>query len=247
VIEFEDRYLVPLPPPDPLRNYTAAALRGGVDRTDIKPLLISQPEGPSFRVNGYAVEWQKWNFRVGFTPREGLVIHTVAYNDGIHGRRSIAHRLSFVEMVVPYGDPKDPHYRKNAFDIGEDGLGKNCHSLKRGCDCLGYIKYFDAHFTNFHGEVETVKNCVCMHEEDHGIMWKHQDWRTGFEEVRRSRRLTVSFFCTVANYEYGFYWHFYQVSWCDWFLSSCSSANHLVRSIVKSNLFSKNSLYKEQG
>jgi primary-amine oxidase len=33
-------------------------------------------------------------------------------------------------MVVPYGDPKDPHYRKNAFDIGEDGLGKNCHSLK---------------------------------------------------------------------------------------------------------------------
>jgi primary-amine oxidase len=114
-------------------------------------------------------------------------------------------------MVVPYGDPKDPHYRKNAFDAGEDGLGKNCHSLKRGCDCLGYIKYFDAHFTNFHGGVETVENCVCMHEEDHGIMWKHQDWRTGSEEVRRSRRLTVSFFCTVANYEYGFYWHFYQV------------------------------------
>lgn len=59
VIEFEDRYLVPLPPPDPLRNYTAAASRGGVDRSDIKPLQISQPEGPSFRVNGYAVEWQK--------------------------------------------------------------------------------------------------------------------------------------------------------------------------------------------
>lgn len=59
VIEFEDRFVVPLPPPDPLRNYTAAASRGGVDRTDIKPLLITQPEGPSFRVNGYAVEWQK--------------------------------------------------------------------------------------------------------------------------------------------------------------------------------------------
>lgn len=211
VIEFEDKYLVPLPPPDPLRNYTAAASRGGVDRSDIKPLLISQPEGPSFRVNGYAVEWQKWNFRIGFTPREGLVIHTVAYEDGSRGRRSVAHRLSFVEMVVPYGDPKDPHYRKNAFDAGEDGLGKNCHSLRRGCDCLGLIKYFDAHFTNFHGGVETIENCVCMHEEDHGVLWKHQDWRTGSTERRRSRRLTVSFFCTVANYEYGFYWHFYQV------------------------------------
>ncbi|KAK2989737.1 hypothetical protein RJ640_030230 [Escallonia rubra] len=131
VIEFEDRKLVPLPPADPLRNYTPGETRGGVDRSDIKPLHISQPEGPSFRVNGHYIEWQKWNFRIGFTPREGLVIHSVAYVDGSRGRRPIAHRLSFVEMVVPYGDPNDPHYRKNAFDAGEDGLGKNAHSLKK--------------------------------------------------------------------------------------------------------------------
>ncbi|KAL2465381.1 Copper amine oxidase family protein [Abeliophyllum distichum] len=210
VIEFEDSKLVPLPPADPLRNYTPGETRGGVDRSDVKPLQIVQPEGPSFRVRGRYVEWQKWNFRVGFTPREGLVIHSVAYVDGSRGRRPIAHRLSFVEMVVPYGDPNDPHYRKNAFDAGEDGLGKNAHSLKKGCDCLGYIKYFDAHLTNFTGGVETIENCVCLHEEDHGVLWKHQDWRTGLAEVRRSRRLTVSFICTVANYEYGFYWHFYQ-------------------------------------
>ncbi|KAJ9708820.1 hypothetical protein PVL29_000702 [Vitis rotundifolia] len=210
VVEFEDRKLVPLPPADPLRNYTPGETRGGVDRSDVKPLQIIQPEGPSFRVNGYFVEWQKWNFRIGFTPREGLVIYSVAYIDGSRGRRSVAHRLSFVEMVVPYGDPNDPHYRKNAFDAGEDGLGKNAHSLKKGCDCLGYIKYFDAHFTNFTGGVETIENCVCLHEEDHGMLWKHQDWRTGLAEVRRSRRLTVSFVCTVANYEYGFFWHFYQ-------------------------------------
>lgn len=86
--------------------------------------------------------------------------------------------------------------------------------MLQGCDCLGVIKYFDAHFTNFTGGVETTENCVCLHEEDHGILWKHQDWRTGLAEVRRSRRLTVSFICTVANYEYGFYWHFYQASEC---------------------------------
>ncbi|KAM0828823.1 hypothetical protein ACQ4PT_067281 [Festuca glaucescens] len=210
VLEFEDRKFVPLPPPDHLRNYTPGETRGGVDRSDVKPLIISQSEGPSFRITGSFVEWQKWNFRIGFTPKEGLVIHSVAYVDGNRGRRPIAHRLSFVEMVVPYGDPNEPHYRKNAFDAGEDGLGKNAHSLKKGCDCLGYIKYFDAHFTNFTGGVETIENCVCLHEEDHGILWKHQDWRTGLTEVRRSRRLTVSFICTIANYEYGFYWHFYQ-------------------------------------
>lgn len=59
------------------------------------------------------------------------MIYSVAYVDGSRGRRPVAHRLSFVEMVVPYGDPNDPHYRKNAFDAGEDGLGKNAHSLRK--------------------------------------------------------------------------------------------------------------------
>lgn len=59
LIEFEDRKLVPLPPADPLRNYTPGETRGGVDRSDVKPLQIIQPEGPSFRVNGNFVQWQK--------------------------------------------------------------------------------------------------------------------------------------------------------------------------------------------
>jgi primary-amine oxidase len=49
-----------------------------------------------------------------------------------------------------------------------------------------------------------------MHEEDYGILWKHVDWRTGHTEVRRSRRLVVSFIATVGNYEYGYFWYFYQ-------------------------------------
>ena len=62
VIEFEDRKLVPLPPSDHLRNYTSGETRGGVDRTDVRPLVINQPQGPSFHVNGDLVEWQKVNW-----------------------------------------------------------------------------------------------------------------------------------------------------------------------------------------
>lgn len=54
----------------------------------------------------------------------------------------MAHRLSFVEMVVPYGDPNNPHYRKNAFDAGEDGLGKNAHSLKKVSTCFRSKLFF---------------------------------------------------------------------------------------------------------
>ena len=37
-------------------------------------------EGPSFTVSGHEVRWQKWAFRIGFNPREGLVLNTVAYD-----------------------------------------------------------------------------------------------------------------------------------------------------------------------
>lgn len=50
-----------------------------------------------------------------------------------------------------------------------------------------------------------------MHEEDHGISWKHTDRRLpNAPEVRRSRRLVISSMCTVENYEYGFFWYLYQ-------------------------------------
>ncbi len=41
------------------------------------------------------------------------------------------------------------------------------------------------------------------------MLWKHVDERAG-AEVRRARRLVISFHATVANYEYLVYWRFYQ-------------------------------------
>ena len=113
-------------------------------------------------------------------------------------------------MVVPYADASEASFRKNAFDLGEYGIGMLANSLTLGCDCLGVIRYFDAHMTNSRGELFSISNAVCMHEEDYGVLWKHTDWRTNQTEVRRSRRLVVSFIATIANYEYGFYWYFYQ-------------------------------------
>ena len=64
--------------------------------------------------------------------------------------------------------------------------------------------------TDSRGQPVTIKNAICLHEEDAGLLWKHTDWRTGQSETRRSRRLSVSFVATVGNYEYGFFWYFYQ-------------------------------------
>ena len=204
VLEVADYGMVPLPVerggylPDDV----------GPMRDDLKPLEITQPEGPSFTVEGNLVRWQRWSVRVSMDPYEGLVLHTIGYEDG--GRvRPILHRASVSEMVVPYGHTGPMHNWKNAFDAGEWGLGRMANSLTLGCDCLGEIRYFDVTFGNERGEPYTIENAICMHEEDYGILWKHVDLRSGTTEVRRQRRLVISSIATVGNYEYGFYWYFY--------------------------------------
>jgi primary-amine oxidase len=202
LLEVEDTHRVQ--EPRTMGEYVPRLVPGQRLREDVKPLEISQPEGASFTLEGNAVRWQKWSVRVGFNHREGMVLHTVAY-DG----RSVAHRLSFAEMVVPYRDPTTDHYRRTAFDVGEWGLGFMTTSLELGCDCLGEIAYLDAVMHDTRGEPYTIRNAICIHEEDDAVLWKHVDTQAG-AEVRRSRRLVLSFHVTVANYEYLVYWRFYQ-------------------------------------
>jgi primary-amine oxidase len=123
--------------------------------------------------------------------------------------RSVADRMSFAEMIVPYRDPGADHLRRTAYDIGEWGLGFMTTSLELSCDCLGEITYLDAVLHDSAGEPQLVKNAICLHEEDNGVLWKHVDHHAG-AEVRRMRRMVVSFHATVANYEYLVYWRFYE-------------------------------------
>ncbi|KAI9740772.1 MAG: hypothetical protein M1818_004737 [Claussenomyces sp. TS43310] len=175
-------------------------------RSDIKPLQVMQPEGPSFKVEDESrVSWQKWTFRVGFNYREGLTIHNVRY-DG----RSVFYRLSMSEMTVPYADPRSPYHRKQAFDLGDAGAGSTANNLRLGCDCLGSIKYFSGWLNNDKGEPFESPNVICMHEQDAGIGWKHTNHRTGVAAVTRARTLVLQSILTVGNYEYIFAWIFFQ-------------------------------------
>jgi primary-amine oxidase len=215
VVEVEDHGVTPLL--ERPGNYTSERIKDPANfphfpdgvRTDLKTLEIKQPDGPSFAIDGHHVAWQKWDLRVGFTPREGLVLHMVQYRDG--GRlRPIIYRASLSEMFIPYGDPRPTHYRKNVFDMGEYGVGFYVNSLELGCDCLGEIRYIDGIVNDNDGNPMVMKNAICLHEEDVGILWKHTDYRTNKPEVRRSRRLVISSIATIGNYEYGYFWYLYQ-------------------------------------
>ncbi|SKB00150.1 primary-amine oxidase [Agreia bicolorata] len=188
-------------------DYLDPAVRGP-ERTSLKPIEISQPEGVSFAIADNVLTWENWSVRLGFNGREGLTLHNLAFDD--HGTtRSIIDRASISEMVVPYGDPTPTHNWQNYFDVGEYQFGRLANSLELGCDCVGDITYLDAVVVNDLGYPTTLTNAICIHEEDYGILWKHTDAFAGTSETRRQRRIVISFFVTVGNYDYGFYWYLY--------------------------------------
>ncbi|ODQ77346.1 hypothetical protein BABINDRAFT_41805 [Babjeviella inositovora NRRL Y-12698] len=164
---------------------------------ELKPLIYQQPEGPSFSINGNAVEWQGWKFMVVPNAREGFAIYDVSFKG-----RSVLYRLALSEMTVPYGDPRAPYHRKQAFDLGDCGFGANADSLALGCDCLGVVKYLDVVRTDKHGNPVTIAHSVCMHEQDYGLLYKHVNYRTGTSVQARRREFVVQTVATVANYEY---------------------------------------------
>ena len=91
VIRIEEYGIVPLPPES--GNWAREYIPNM--RQDLKPVDIVQPEGPSFTVEGNQVQWQKWKFRVGFTSREGLVLHTISLP---RRRRGTPHPLSRIDL-----------------------------------------------------------------------------------------------------------------------------------------------------
>jgi primary-amine oxidase len=210
VIEVEDHFessgdYVPVPL-TPL-NYDADVLTEF--REPSSRLDIVQQDGPGFAVQGNHVTWENWDFRIGFNGREGMTLHTLGYTHA-GKRRPIVYRASIAEMVVPYGTTERGHYRKNVFDSGELGFGRMANSLALGCDCLGVIHYFDAVVADLFGQPYTIERCICLHEEDAGLSWKHFDMRTGRAEVRRARKLVISSISTIGNYEYASYWYLHQ-------------------------------------
>ncbi len=173
-----------------------------------KPLVIGQPEGASFEVRGHEIRWQNWRFRFALHPREGLVLHRVGYEE--RGKlRSILHRASVSEMIVPYGDPAPGWSFRNAFDEGEYGFGVLADSLEPGTDCPPNACFFDATFAGDDGDsYREISRAVALYERDGGVLWRHTN--RDVTETRRARELVLTSYSTLGNYSYGFEWIFHQ-------------------------------------
>lgn len=205
IIDIIDSGVIPVPPASDFTEEDVGPLQPAP-----KPLNTTMPDGPTFRINNGEVTWQNWHFRFVMHPRIGLILYTVGYEQ--NGKvRPILYRAALGEIVVPYGDPTQHWFYRNAFDAGEYGLGRSTISIRRGKECPSYAKFFNAVFADDLGIAYKQPKVACLFEADAGdILWKHYDWNSDVDEMRHDRKLVLRTIATTGNYDYAFDWVFHQ-------------------------------------
>jgi primary-amine oxidase len=173
-------------------------------RTDLKQLVVTQPDGPSFTVDGRDVSWQGWRFRADWSPREGLVLDRVGYEQNA-ALRSVINRMSLSEIYVPYAIPDANWSWRNAFDVGEYNLGEYGNSLEKNVDVPENAVFFDSVVgdTGSSGGSYEIPHAVAMYERDGGSLWDRLDPTTLERDARYARELVVTWSAAIGNYTYG--------------------------------------------
>ncbi|MEJ6487260.1 primary-amine oxidase [Nostoc punctiforme UO1] len=174
-----------------------------------KVLKLLQPNGKSFQIKDNEISWQGWKFRYLMHPRSGLALYQVTYDDG-KNVRPVLYRASISEMVVPYGDPDPTWSFRNAFDVGEYNLGLLANTMELGKEIPENGLLLDAVFANEQGEPYKIPGVVGIYERDRGMLWKHYDYNTQRNDVRRNQELVMSMTAAVDNYDYSINWIFNQ-------------------------------------
>ncbi|CAN1186077.1 Amine oxidase [copper-containing] gamma 1 [Linum perenne] len=181
----------------------------------INPISMEQPDGPSFKVDGYSVEWANWEFHVKPDNRAGLIISRATIRDPETGeQRSVMYKGFSSELFVPYMDVDEEWYFKSYMDAGEFGLGATAMPLVPLNDCPRNSYYMDGVFVSADGRPFIQPNMICLFERYTGdTAWRHSELSVnsgGFEirEARAKVTMVARMAASVGNYDYTFDWEF---------------------------------------
>ena len=190
-------------------NYDQKAV-GGL-QPPMKPVLIIQPKGVNYSIDGSVVKWRNWSFHLRFDRRVGTVISVARFADG--GReRSVLYQGSLSEVFVPYMDPSYGWRFKSYMDAGEYGFGLLASTLKAGADCPGNATFVSGIVAFDDGKPNDYKDVVCIFERNTGDpAWRHAEILNKTHETRARVDLVVRMIATVGNYDYKVDWIFNQI------------------------------------
>jgi len=170
----------------------------------LQPLVVSQPNGPSFRIRGTEIEWDRWRLHFAVHPRRGLEVFDVSIVDGTRAR-PVLYRGGLSELITPYGDPEYVSwFPRDAGDYGMTIYSAARASAIVGADAPANAVFAPVVFSDGRGRPVTIPRAVAIFERDGGVLWRHS------ARASRARQLVLSGFATVDNYDYLFHWVFSQ-------------------------------------
>lgn len=196
VVRVTDLGARPLPAPVP----TIDSLQRESTR---EPLQPRRPQFDTFvlRDSSNRITWQNWTFAIMFHPRDGVVLYDVQYRTDV-AWTSVAWRIGLSEMFVPYSDPAATWVWRNAFDVGEYGVGLSSGPLVKGADIPEESATMPVAVVRYDGTVKVIPDVIGIYERDGGMLWRHRDPVSDKVIARRGRELVVTHTTTVGNYDY---------------------------------------------
>lgn len=198
VLELSDDAVIPVP--KTRADYDAAAL--GKLRDFPTPIALSQPDGPSYTLDGNLVRWGNWKFHIRSDQRVGTVISRLTWEDGTRSR-DVMYEGNMSEIFVPYMDPATDWYTRTLLDAGEYSMGGLSGALTPGVDCPDGATYLNGLITTDNGRPSEKANVICLFERTTGDMsWRHA------EIGRPKRELVARMVADLGNYDYVFDWVF---------------------------------------
>jgi primary-amine oxidase len=166
----------------------------------MKPIVVSQPEGPSFTFDGSFVDWGPWRFHLRLDRRRGTIVSLVRFEG-----RSVLYQASLSEMWVPYMDPSSGWSFKSYFDAGEYGFGMFATSLVKGVDCPDYARLIDHAIALDDAEPVPYPGAICLFERPTMTpAWRHAEMVNETFGGRPARELVVRMIAAIGNYDYIF-------------------------------------------
>jgi primary-amine oxidase len=173
-------------------------------RPKLPPVTGKAPKKSAIGLSGREVAWQGWHLRVGWSPREGIVLHQVGFEqDGTV--RPIIHRLSLSEIYVPYADPDALWAWRTALDVGEYALGQYAVPQLKGIDVPANARLINevvGSDTGAAGGVSVLKGATAIWERETGVLWSRVDPSTLERDARAGRQLVVSGEYAIGNDSY---------------------------------------------
>lgn len=164
--------------------------------------------GKGFTLDGNLLTWDKWRLRVGYTFREGLVLHQVEYRDDADPTkyRPIMYRGSLSEIYVPYARDHFNWSWRTAFDVGEYHLGQYANTLELDVDVPNNAVLLDATVADDTLAPYALPSVIGIYEQHAGLLWARVDPTSYKKTSRGHRKLHLTWHAWIGNYLYGYTW-----------------------------------------